>query len=202
MTTGLAVVITIVSLAALAIGIDRLALVGGVVPGRLSGLVEIAPAMPVWLTPLSATLLHGGLMHLIINMVMLLWIGRQVEVVYGGGGTLAAWIVGAYGSAVAQWLAGPGDPSPMIGASGAISAWFGIYALSFSRPKWLTRFPALNRIIHAGWLLTAWVLVQLASAYLAAQGQGMMLATAAHVGGFVVGMAIQRPLLMWRYRSA
>ena len=97
MTTGLAVVITIVSLAALAIGIDRLALVGGVVPGRLSGLVAIAPAMPVWLTPLSATLLHGGLMHLIINMVMLLWIGRQVEVVYGGGGTLAAWIVGAYG---------------------------------------------------------------------------------------------------------
>jgi len=32
--------------------------------------------------------------------------------------------------------------------------------------------------------------------------QGTMLATPAHIGGFVVGLALQRPLLLWRYRHA
>jgi membrane associated rhomboid family serine protease len=34
------------------------------------------------------------------------------------------------------------------------------------------------------------------------QGQGIMLATAAHIGGFVAGLAMQRPLLLWHYRRA
>jgi hypothetical protein len=35
-----------------------------------------------------------------------------------------------------------------------------------------------------------------------AGGQGFLLATPAHVGGFAVGLLLQRPLLLWRYRSA
>jgi hypothetical protein len=30
----------------------------------------------------------------------------------------------------------------------------------------------------------------------------MLLATPAHIGGFVAGLLMQRPLLMWRYRGA
>jgi len=33
-------------------------------------------------------------------------------------------------------------------------------------------------------------------------GQGVMLATPAHIGGFVAGMVLQRPLLLWHYRRA
>jgi hypothetical protein len=32
--------------------------------------------------------------------------------------------------------------------------------------------------------------------------EGTMLATPAHIGGFVAGLLLQRPLLLWRYRSA
>jgi membrane associated rhomboid family serine protease len=32
--------------------------------------------------------------------------------------------------------------------------------------------------------------------------QGVMVATGAHVGGFLAGIALQKPLLLWRYRRA
>jgi membrane associated rhomboid family serine protease len=32
--------------------------------------------------------------------------------------------------------------------------------------------------------------------------QGVLVATPAHVGGFLAGLLMQRPLLMWRYRNA
>jgi membrane associated rhomboid family serine protease len=32
--------------------------------------------------------------------------------------------------------------------------------------------------------------------------EGVLVATPAHVGGFLSGLLLQRPLLMWRYRKA
>ena len=89
----------------------------------------------------------------------------------------------------------------MIGASGAISALFGIYALMFGRPRQLTSSQRMNRTIHVVWLLVTWVVLQWMAGLLAGE-QGMMLATPAHIGGFVAGLLIQRPLLLWRYRKA
>ena len=91
---------------------------------------------------------------------------------------------------------------PMIGASGAISAVIGAFALSFGRPK---RVHPSTCGSTAGstslWLLVAWVVLQLMIGWLAG-GQGYLLATPAHVGGFVAGLLLQRPLLLWRYRKA
>ena len=43
------------------VGADsRAAVIMGVIPARLSGLIEITPAVPAWLTPLTSTLVHGG----------------------------------------------------------------------------------------------------------------------------------------------
>ena len=47
----------------------------------------------------------------------------------------------------------------------------------------------------------AWVVLQMMVGFLAG-GQGVLLATPAHVGGFLAGLLLQRPLLLWRYRSA
>jgi membrane associated rhomboid family serine protease len=89
----------------------------------------------------------------------------------------------------------------MIGASGAISAVVGAFALSYGQPKRLVASAGLNRFLNAIWLLVAWVVLQLLTAY-AAGMQGVLLATPAHVGGFIAGLALQRPLLLWRYRGA
>lgn len=181
-------------------GLEEAAYRFGFIAGRVGGM-DIDGAMPVWLTPFSATLVHGGWLHLGLNLLMLVYAGSQVERVLGGANLLFAYLVGAVVAAAAQWLADPAAFQPMIGASGAISAIFGIYALMAARPKAVTRSPQLNRAIHVGWLLGAWIAIQWMNGMLS-QGQGVTLATAAHIGGFVAGLALQRPLLLWHYRRA
>ena len=173
----------------------------GFIPARLSGLVDLSPAVPALLTPLSSTLVHGGLLHLAFNLLMLVWCGTAVERVLGRGALLLLYAIGAYAAAAAQWLVDPASMIPVIGASGAISAVIGAFALSFGETKRITRSPQLNRLINAAWLLAAWVVMQIMIGLLAG-GQGVLLATPAHVGGFLAGLLLQRPLLLWRYRAA
>ena len=89
----------------------------------------------------------------------------------------------------------------MIGASGAISAVIGAFALSFGQQKRIVSSPSLNRTLNALWLLAAWIVLQMMTGLLAG-AQGFLLATPAHIGGFVAGLLLQRPLLLWRYRKA
>ncbi len=180
---------------------DRAALALGFIPARFSGVGVPWAAVPAFLTPLSATVVHGGLMHLLFNLLVFVWCGLQVERVLGRGGLITLYVVGAYAAAVAQYAVAPMATVPMIGASGAVSAVIGAYSLSFGRPKRVTNSPRLNRWINALWLLAAWIVLQLMMGWLAGQ-QGVMVATPAHVGGFIAGLALQRPLLLWRYRKA
>jgi membrane associated rhomboid family serine protease len=158
-------------------------------------------AIPWWLTPWSSALVHGGWVHLLVNMLMLVFVGSQVERVVGASGLLFAYMAGALAAAAAQYAFEPLSIVPMVGASGAISALFGLYALFFGRPKQVTRNQKVNRWIHAAWVLVAWVALQWMAGVLAG-GQGVMLATPAHIGGFIAGLLMQRPLLLWRYRKA
>jgi len=89
----------------------------------------------------------------------------------------------------------------VIGASGAISGLIGAYALSFGRPKRVVNNLRLNRLLNILWLAAAWAVLQWLIGWSAGQ-QGMLLATPAHIGGFVAGLVLQRPLLLWRYRNA
>jgi membrane associated rhomboid family serine protease len=173
----------------------------GFIPARWSGLVTVPGAVPTFLTPLTATLVHGGAFHLFFNLLVFVWCGREVERVLGTTGLIALYLVGAYASALLQWAVDPAANVPMVGASGAISAVIGAYALSFGRPRRVTKSAVANRWINALWLMAAWIVLQWMMAWLA-QGQGFLLATPAHVGGFAAGLLLQRPLLLWRYRNA
>ena len=180
---------------------DQAALTLGFIPARLSGAAVPWAALPAFLTPLSATLVHSGLIHLGFNLLILLWCGAAVERVLGWPSLVVLYVVGAYAAAGAQWLADPLGVVPMVGASGAISAVIGAYSLSFGRPRQFTRSQRANRWINAIWLMAAWVVLQMMIGWLAG-GQGYLLATPAHIGGFAAGLLLQRPLLLWRYRGA
>jgi membrane associated rhomboid family serine protease len=180
---------------------EQAAFVMGFIPARLSGAAVPWPAVPAFLTPLSATLVHSGLVHLGFNLLVFVWCGTQVERVLGKTGLIALYLVGAYAAAAAQWALDPAGTVPMVGASGAISAVIGAFALSFGRAKRITSSLALNRWINAIWLMVAWVVLQLMMGWLAGQ-EGVLQATPAHVGGFAAGLLLQRPLLLWRYRKA
>ena len=64
-----------------------------------------------------------------------------------------------------------------------------------------TRNIKVNRWLHIAHLLAAWVIIQLMVGWVAG-GQGFLLATPAHIGGFIAGLLLQRPLLLWKFRNA
>jgi membrane associated rhomboid family serine protease len=180
---------------------DQAALSLGFIPVRWSGLAVPWPAIPAFLTPLTATLVHSGLIHLGFNLLIFVWCGTAVERVIGKSGLILLYLVGAYAAALAQWAMDPLGTVPMVGASGAISAVMGAFALSFGRARAFTSNLRVNRWINVLWLLAAWIVLQLMMGWLAG-GQGYLLATPAHVGGFAAGLLLQRPLLLWKYRKA
>lgn len=185
---------------------------GGLFPIRLNGdssaFSEIRFLVPAMLTPITASFLHGGIMHVVMNMLMLMLIGKMVERVLGGGLYLALYLMGAYAAAgtewtaaVMQWPMSANMMAPAIGASGAISAIIGAYVLLFpnQQPKAWGPVPAqIARPLH---LTLAWVGLNLALGFVG-PGLGIGIAIWSHIGGFVAGLLLARPLLLWRYRKA
>ena len=200
-TIVLMAVTGLVSLGILATGnLNNAATALGFIPARVSGF-DVTPSVLWWLTPLTATLVHGSFLHLAMNFLLFAYCGRQVESVLGPGPLVMLYLIGAYAAATGQYLLDPMSASPTIGASGAISALVGAYAVSFGQPKRIVASFKLNRWLNVAWLMVAWVMLQWMIGYLMGQ-QGMLLATGAHIGGFVAGVLLQKPLLLWRYRGA
>ena len=203
-TYALAAVTIVVSAIVLVPGGDQgaAAAAGGFIPARVSdgALHGFASPVPVWLTPLTATLLHGGWFHLIFNIVMLVFCGRESERALGTANLLLLYLLGAYAAAAGQWVQDPASVTPTIGASGAISALVAAYALLYGRNRARAVGPLPAGLIHALWLGAAWTGINLLLGLTTAMGQPI--AVGAHIGGFLIGLALARPLLIWRYRSA
>jgi membrane associated rhomboid family serine protease len=203
-TGAVAAVTVLVSLIVTIAGVEGPAAYGvGFIPARVGG-AGLPPDMfqlPVWLTPLSTTLVHIGPLHLLSNLVMLVFAGRQVEQVIGARLTLLLYAVGAYASAFAQWLPDPDSIVPMAGASGAASALIGAYAILYGQSRARAIGPIPADLVHIAWLIAAWTIINYLIALLALNA-GFSVAWLAHVGGFVAGVALARPLMRWRWRKA
>lgn len=201
LTNGIAIVTSLAWLIALfAAPQGWLAEQGGFIPLRFSGQVG-GFVIPALLTPFTAALVHGGLFHLLMNMLMLVVCGRAVEAVLGTQALGALYIVGAVVAAAGQFVANPGSPVPMIGASGAISAVIAVYAMLFGRNEVKAIGPIPAHWVRALWLAAGWIGIQLLIGF-ASIGSEYQIAIAAHIGGFLAGLAMARPLLAWRYRGA
>ncbi|KQM27101.1 MULTISPECIES: rhomboid family intramembrane serine protease [unclassified Sphingomonas] len=183
-------------------GVWSASIAAGFVPLRLTSNIAsiegFAPFVPVWLTPITAAFIHDGWLHLGFNLLSLAIVGTPTQRAVGLRGVIVLLLVGAYASIAAQWLAGPTSPAPMIGASGAISALIGAYALLFGGAKAKPIGPIPAHVVHAIWLGIFWTALNLFIAWSSA-GSEMPIAGAAHVGGFIAGMVLLRPLLLWRW---
>jgi membrane associated rhomboid family serine protease len=146
----------------------------------------------------SMMFLHGGWMHLLMNMWMLWLFGPNIEdrlghlvfpMFYALGGILAM---------LAFWASDPGGQMPVIGASGAVAAVLGAYAVTFPTAKVRTLIFFIFILIFdlpALVLLGIWFMLQVISGMLGLWGFAMEpVAFWAHVGGFVAGMILM-PLL-------
>lgn len=186
-----------------AFGFDmHAAITGGFIPSRLTYGIEGPGLLPALLTPFTATLLHANLLHLALNLFMLLVCGAPVERAVGWKGLVALYLVGAIAAAGAQWAADPSSQTPMIGASGAISAVVGGYSLLFGRSRVRVANPMLARGLHILWLAAGWIGLQLLFGFASRTDGGPQIATLAHVGGFLVGLALITPLHRLHWRKA
>ncbi|MDT9597622.1 rhomboid family intramembrane serine protease [Sphingosinicella rhizophila] len=202
MTLAIAIVTAAAWLIASALGLQDLAVIwGGFIPARVGGVVGDEMLAPVFLTPLTATVVHAGIIHLGFNLLIHLFCGRATETIIGGRGLLILYIVGAYAAAAAQFFANPEDMRPMVGASGAISAVLGTYAILFGRNRVNVANLALARWLNALWLAAAWIGLQILVGF-TFETAGAPLAIAAHIGGFLAGLVLAKPLLLLRYRGA
>ena len=197
LTTKIIIVTAASWLLVLALGQERWAYpFGGFIPLRFDDGFVVEGALPAILTPLSATLLHADFMHLAFNMLLMFVCGKGVEEALGGRGLMGLYVIGAYVAAAGHYLFNPDSAGPMIGASGAVSAIIGAYALLYSKPR-----NGVGGWKHVASLAGAWIIIQLLIG-LTTVGADTSIAIMAHIFGFGAGLALARPMLMWRYRDA
>lgn len=98
--------------------------------GSFDGITVIGVAEGEWWRMLTAAFLHGNLIHLGMNMLMLWWIGAPVEEALGRARFIALYVASALAGSAGALLLSPNAFT--VGASGAI---FGILgaALVFER---------------------------------------------------------------------
>jgi membrane associated rhomboid family serine protease len=187
---------------------DEIAILAGFIPARVAafaaaGINVNVAWLPVWLTPLTATLIHSSWIHLGLNLMILVYCGRQIEHLLGATRLIVLYLVGAYAAALAQWLADPASTSPMVGASGAISAVIGAYALIYSRREVANIGPIPGQLLRILWLAAGWTVIQVMIGFSGLGFGGVgggSIAIWAHVGGFIAGLLMARPLLSSRFK--
>jgi membrane associated rhomboid family serine protease len=148
-------------------------------------------------TFVTSMFLHGGVMHLLGNMLFLWIFGDNLEEEMGHLGFLAFYLAGGIAAAGLQVAADPRSMIPMVGASGAIAAVMGGYLLLFpkARVDVLLFFIIIIRVIpvRAWMMLGVWFALQLIGGY-GANSQTGGVAYWAHAGGFVAGFLLALPL--------
>ena len=88
-----------------------------------------------WWPLLTNTFMHGGWLHLILNMWFLWIFGPAMEARFGRFGFAALYLGGAVAASVVHLLTHPVSTVPVLGASGAIAAVIGAHAVAYPRPR-------------------------------------------------------------------
>jgi membrane associated rhomboid family serine protease len=153
----------------------------------------IVSGQHLW-TLLTAMFLHGGLFHLLGNMLYLWIFGDNVEDAFGHLWYFGVYIFAGVAGSLLQIMIMPHSTIPTIGASGAISGIMGAYFVLFPRARVLTLIPIFFfiRLIYlpAPLLLGFWILLQILYGCGSAPGTGGGVAYFAHIGGFVAGVIL------------
>jgi membrane associated rhomboid family serine protease len=178
--------------------VEEMFMTYGAVPDRLFN--DFPASAP---TILTSMFMHGGIGHIIGNMIFLFVFGDNIEdrfgrikylLIYIGWGAVAALAHSAYAVSTG------GGEIPAVGASGAISGILGAYLVMYPRAKILTalavffiyfiRIPVLVYIPF-------WFVMQVVLALIGQLGPAGEAGVAylAHIGGFVAGAATG---LVWR----
>lgn len=143
----------------------------------LLGAQPAYPGQPVTMFATYA-LLHGGLLHMAVNMIALISLGRFIVERIGQKLFVVVYAISALGGAIGFGLFSTSN-APMVGASGALFGLLGVWVCwdyldrrHYGDPLWVT----LRAVVFlVAYNLVFWVLLS---------GN---LAWETHLGGFVIG---------------
>jgi membrane associated rhomboid family serine protease len=172
----------------------------GFVPARYFMLAELEPSNWVgqYLPILTSMFLHGGLAHLLGNMIYLWIFGDNVEDRLGHLRFLAFYLLTGVGAALVHAHLAPDSTIPTVGASGAISGVLGAYLVLFPRARVYTLVPfvfvflgvvEIPALVYLGFWFAMQVVNGTVGLAIGGAGAGGV-AWWAHVGGFVLGAGV------------
>jgi membrane associated rhomboid family serine protease len=189
---------------------------GGIVLAQLFGLVPrgVTHGLRIW-QPFTYLFLHGGLWHLLINLLILWMFGSDLERTWGRRRFLNYFFMCGVGAGLLNVLVKTlADPQgagsswiPTIGASGAIYGVLVACAILFpDREIWLIPFPVMLS-------MRVYVLIMGALAFFGSLGEsGDNVSHITHLGGMLVGwlylrrgswfFGVRNRLLDWKRRRA
>lgn len=160
-------------------------------PYQIPGL-ERTP-IPVWFTLLTSMFMHGGIMHLLGNMLYLWIFGDNIEDEMGHVKYLAFYLLSGILASLSHvfmnaW--GPNAEVPSLGASGAIAGVLGAYILM--HPSRGVRVLVLRVImVMPAWIVVGlWFVMQVLGGMGTGAEGGGGVAYSAHIGGFIFGMLL------------
>ncbi|MCP5277645.1 MAG: rhomboid family intramembrane serine protease [Thiobacillus sp.] len=152
----------------------------------------LAPSFMPWQV-VSYAFLHGGLLHLGLNMYALWMFGRQLEAVWGPYRFAAYYFACVVGAALTQLVVSEyvllqgGSAYPVIGASGGVFGLLLAFALLFPRARLMLLFPPIA--VEVRWFVLGYAALEL---YFGVTGTSEGVAHFAHLGGMFTGWLLLR----------
>jgi membrane associated rhomboid family serine protease len=146
----------------------------------------------------TSMFLHGGLWHLLGNMLSLFVFGPNVEDRFGHFGFLIVYLACGLAAAITQIAFSAGSPIPVVGASGAIAGVMGAFFVMYPKARVISVIPVivipLIVRVPAFFYLLFWIgmnvinaLKEMQMSFTDTESAGV--AWWAHIGGFAIGMA-------------
>ena len=144
---------------------------------------------------ISYAFLHGGIMHLLLNMYGLWLFGTRMEYVWGSKAFLLYYFVCVIGAGLVQLFVvshGTGLTGiyPTIGASGGVFGLLLAFGITFPNERLALLFPPI--VLRAKWFVLIYGVIEL---WAGVTGTAAGVAHFAHLGGMLFGF-----LLLWYWR--
>lgn len=156
----------------------------GFVPARYTGGMSFGWEAAI--APFTHMFLHGGFLHIAVNIGMLMAFGTALERAIGGTRLLVLYFLSGFAGVLMHLAFFPYEIAPLIGASGAISGVFGGMLMLMHREGMLGPGGYKRLALFAG----LWIGISLLFGYTGMPGAGGNVAWTAHVGGFVAGLLL------------
>lgn len=177
----------------------------GFIPTEFVNHIEVTPYATVtpYFTAISSMFMHGGLLHLLGNMLFMWIFANNVEDYLGHFLFLLFYIVAGLAALGLYTAVLPHSEVPLVGASGAIAGAMGAYLVIHPRAKVtvLIFFFFITFVtIPAKIVLGIWFALQLLMS-LGGTDSGGGVAWMAHVGGFAFGWVVLKLIMKITGRS-